>query len=776
MTIARLRPARAKSWAVYSFRTLASRIGATYAILFSAVLVLILAVTTSSIERFAEESVSQDMEGNARTFEQILARQSTEMRTAATVLAADFGFREAVALGDAPTIESALPSLRSRSGASAAFVIMRDGSVIGSTSRYSPAEQRGILAALEEGQTDGVIASRQNLSLSIAAPIETPDLVGWLLLQQPLGQDELAELAATAAVPVQAEVRLAGDIPANLAVQSQRHPFFEVEKNGERFLYRLTPLREFGTSALPRLVLSHSLDKALSHFALFKWVLIALSLASVALAICASLVMAKSISAPIVKLAHAARRLGEGEQVSVQINSNDEIGHLAKTFNTMVGAIADREKRISYMALHDTLTGLPNRKLFAEQLDHALSRRKNDEQILVCYCDLDDFKLVNDTLGHPGGDALLKAVGERLCQQLDNAVVARLGGDEFVILTSHIASRPEAGSIAGKIAGCFETPFTVSGDLLECRASLGMAMAPSDGIDSETIIRNADLALYRAKSEGRNCYRFFEAAMDEQARMRRLKEVALRGALEAGQMRLEYQPLHQLDDGQLIGFEALLRWQHPDFGAVSPIEFIPLAEECGLIVPIGEWVIREACRQAKTWPDTLRVAVNVSPLQFRSGGLIVSIANALAATGLHPSRLEIEITESVFIESVEKTLSLLHQVKALGVRVALDDFGTGYSSLSYLRSFPFDKIKIDRSFVHDVASSSSAFAIVGAITTLAGALHMETLAEGVEDEQQLRMLHEKGCNQVQGFLLSRPLSVSGAADYIHKMTFMRCAA
>lgn len=254
--------------------------------------------------------------------------------------------------------------------------------------------------------------------------------------------------------------------------------------------------------------------------------------------------------------------------------------------------------------------------------------------------------------------------------------------------------------------------------------------------------------------------------MDEQARKRRHMEVSLRNALAEDQLHLHFQPLHRIAASELIGFEALLRWDHPTLGGIAPVDFIPLAEETGLIVPIGEWVMREACRRAASWPDCLRVAVNVSPLQFRSGSLITTIAQALAASGLAPSRLEVEITESIFIESVEKTLAMLHQIKALGVRVALDDFGTGYSSLSYLRSFPFDKIKIDRSFVNDIGSSTSAGAIIGAITTLADALDMETLAEGVEDEEQMAMLLAKGCQQVQGYLLSRPMRPEDALLYI----------
>jgi predicted signal transduction protein with EAL and GGDEF domain len=373
---------------------------------------------------------------------------------------------------------------------------------------------------------------------------------------------------------------------------------------------------------------------------------------------------------------------------------------------------------------------------------------------------------VNDTLGHPAGDALLRNVAKHLREDLSGACIARLGGDEFAVLMQDIGDDENVAAIAERIGTCFQRPVTIEGQRADCTASLGIAVAPGDGVDGTTLMKNADLALYRAKSEGKATYHFFEPELDEQARRRRQMELDLRMALRDGHFELHYQPLYSLVEERLKGFEALIRWAHPVHGLISPAEFIPLAEETGLILPIGEWVIREACREAAAWPSDLFVAVNVSPKQFAMQGLSQTILQALATSGLAPVRLEIEITESVFIANVEKTLSTLHGLRNLGVRIALDDFGTGYSSLSYLRSFPFDKVKIDRSFVEDLGKGGNAHAVVRAITTLAQALGMETLAEGVELQGQLEVLREEGCGHVQGFLFSRPIPASDVAAFI----------
>ena len=353
---------------------------------------------------------------------------------------------------------------------------------------------------------------------------------------------------------------------------------------------------------------------------------------------------------------------------------------------------------------------------------------------------------------------------------LDSYLVARLGGDEFAVLVDGVDNVDAITVIAEQLEKSFAESFYVEGHLMPTTTSIGIAVAPHDGEKSDMLMKNADLALYRAKQEGKGQYHYFEQEMDELARKRRETEIDLKLAIEQGQFELYYQPLYNTEQHRINGFEALIRWNHPERGLVEPIDFIPLAEETGLIIQIGEWVIKEACRQAASWPEHVRVAVNLSPVQFRTRGLQSILIQALTQSGLAPQRLELEITESLLIDNVAETLKSLHSLHAMGVRVALDDFGTGYSSLSYLRSFPFDKIKIDRSFVVDIMSDKGSAAIIQAITGLAAALGMETIAEGVEQDDQVEMLLKNGCNNIQGYLLSRPVPITGVEALIQSLS------
>jgi diguanylate cyclase (GGDEF)-like protein len=412
------------------------------------------------------------------------------------------------------------------------------------------------------------------------------------------------------------------------------------------------------------------------------------------------------------------------------------------------------EEQIMHMARHDALTDLPNRTLFREKMEHALA---HDEKFAIHFLDLDRFKSVNDTLGHPVGDALLCAVTKRLQMAVRGAdTVARLGGDEFAIIQAD--ARPnEATDLAVRMIQLLSEPFDIFGNQIVIGVSIGIAMAPADGKDPDQLLRNSDMALYRAKGAGRNSYHFFEPAMDAQMQARNALEVDLRKALTAHEFEVYYQPIVDLGKGKYVGFEALVRWNRPRHGLVLPDEFIPVAEDIGLIVPLGEFVLRQACEQATSWPLDMSVAVNLSAAQFRSPTLVYSIASALAASGLNPHRLELEITETVLLQHDQLILGILHQIKGLGVRISMDDFGTGYSSLSYLRSFPFDKIKIDRSFTSELGRKEDCTAIVRAMTRLGNSLGMTTIAEGVETQVQLDILRAEGCDQVQGFLFSPPI-------------------
>jgi diguanylate cyclase (GGDEF)-like protein len=415
------------------------------------------------------------------------------------------------------------------------------------------------------------------------------------------------------------------------------------------------------------------------------------------------------------------------------------------------------EARIEYMAHHDALTELPNRISFRQEMDKALARIEQGVTLAVLCIDLDHFKPVNDTLGHPMGDALLQAVSGRLRALVGPTdIIARLGGDEFAIVQMSVDQPVGATTLAARLIREISETYVVQGHQIVIGASVGIAVAPNDGTDPDRLLKNADLALYRAKEDGRGTYRFFEAGMDAKMQARRRLEVELRKALALGEFEVFYQPLVNLKTNRVGGFEALLRWRSPGRGLVPPGEFIPLAEEIGLINAIGAWVLKQACTEAAGWPDEIKVAVNLSPVQFKRGTVVLDVIAALGASGLPAHRLELEITETVLLQDTEATLSILNQLRALGARISMDDFGTGYSSLSYLRKFPFDKIKIDQSFIRDLSDQPGSVAIVRAIAGLGSTLGIATTAEGVETDEQLEKVRAEGCTEVQGYLFSKP--------------------
>lgn len=421
------------------------------------------------------------------------------------------------------------------------------------------------------------------------------------------------------------------------------------------------------------------------------------------------------------------------------------------------------ETQIAYMARHDGLTGLANRAVLLEKMEEALARlRRHGNRFTVFMLDLDLFKTVNDSLGHPVGDELLKVVAGRLSACIrETDTVARLGGDEFAILATADGDQREAAiATANRLLGAVAAPCDLDGHHVNIGTSVGIALAPEHGTDVDQLVKNADLALYKAKSEGRDAYRIFEDAMGVEVRTRRAHQIDLRNALSNDEFELYYQPIVDIQTRQTASIEALIRWHHPQRGMIPPADFIPLAEESGLINQIGEWVLRKACSDALHWPPHIKVSVNLSAVQFRKIGPIDSFCQTLRESGLPPERLELEITESVLLQGNAENVETLHRLRLMGISIVLDDFGTGYSSLSYLRMFPFDKIKIDRSFVHELAKSADCAAIVSAVAGLGRSLRIDTVAEGVETEDQLLLVHAAGCTHAQGYLFGRPCPVA----------------
>ncbi|MGC1778681.1 MAG: EAL domain-containing protein [Xanthobacteraceae bacterium] len=435
------------------------------------------------------------------------------------------------------------------------------------------------------------------------------------------------------------------------------------------------------------------------------------------------------------------------------------------------------EDKIAHMARHDSLTDLPNRTYFRERLENSLVSLGRADTIAVLCLDLDRFKVVNDMLGHQSGDRLLQIAAERLRGTLrESDIIARVGGDEFSILQIDEHQPGAVTALARRIVDVMGAPIMIGDDQVQVGVSVGISLAPVDGTEADQLLKNADLAMYRAKAEGRGTYRFFEPEMDRRMQARRALELELRHAVVTGAFQLHYQPIIDLKTNDVSGFEALLRWNNPVRGLVPPLDFIPLAEETGLIVPIGEWVLREACTQAARWPEHIHIAVNLSPVQFKKASLVSTVVGALAASGLASSRLELEITESVLLSDSDATLATLHQLRGLGVSIAMDDFGTGYSSLSYLRKFPFDKIKIDQSFIRELGDGGDSLAIVRAVTGLGSSLGIATIAEGVETADQLARLKAEGCTGVQGFYFSAAQTAAEATAFLNKLPKLRVVA
>ncbi len=772
------------------FRTLGRKLAILYAGLFALTLALLGVTAQALIRSHARASVQAELAASGSVYDGLWSLRAKTLTASADVVTRDFGFRAAVASGDRQTIASALATLSTRAGVERVMLVEPDGAVIGATDALGPL-LASLPGRLQAGQRDAVIVSGARVYRAIVTPVLAPMEIGWVMFVIPLDAKEMRGLERLSAIPLTAtmlrrdaaghwvaadgSVRANADLDRLVATSHTTRALAMLSLPSGAAYALVKPLAGAGGDDRAALLIRYPLSAALAPYLPLQIGLGLTGLAGIIAMMFASFRLARSIGRPIAALDAAARALEEGARTEVAVEGDDEIARLASSFNRMSAGIVEREHRITHLAFHDSLTGLPNRVAFRQALDQALGRGlRAGEQVAVLCLDLDGFKGVNDTLGHPIGDALLRDIGAILAGLVTDGLVSRLGGDEYAVILQGRFDPDRPRVLAQAILDRIGQPMLTEGHQIATGCSIGIAIGPGDGADPDALLKNADLALYGAKRDGRGVFRFFEAALDAAARQRRQLELDLREALRSGQFRLNFQPIFDLKANRIGGFEALLRWQHPTRGEVGPTEFIPVAEDTGLIVSIGEWVLHEACRHAAAWPDHVRVAVNVSPLQFRSSGFETMIFQALARSGLAPNRLEVEITESVFLEGADTVLNLLHRLRAMGIRIALDDFGTGYSSLSYLRSFPFDKIKIDRSFVTSVADDASSAAIIRAIVDLAGALHMETTAEGVEDGDQLARLRGQGCGSIQGYFFSRPVE-SDAVGGLLKQSFSQAA-
>jgi diguanylate cyclase (GGDEF)-like protein len=758
-----------------SFRSLSARLTVQFALLFAVAMLGVSAALSTFIAGAASRQVESQLQSSGAVYDRLWQQRERELQGAAQLLARDFGFRAAVATRDTATMDSALGNVAARLRVKNAFIVSLDGSLHGIDDPAVARQAAGLWQPLDEGRLAGVAVLGRQPQQVVAAPVMAPGLIGWVVFAADLDEREMRALERLSAIPLHANVVVeSGDswseaagtmhLDRNSAHALDAHlksrAAFEMSFEGRPSITLAKPLATFLGGDKAILILAYPKDQALASARKLQLMLALITLLGLILAAFGTWRAAGRITQPLARLDEAAGRLASGEHVKVQVRGEDELARLAASFNEMSEKIEERERRITHLAFNDVLTGLPNRTMFQQQLDHLYRSLEDGKTLVALHClDLDQFKAINDTLGHPAGDALLIAAGKRIREIAKGHFVARLGGDEFVVLQAVDSGQRNAiDRLAHDLIEAVGRPLKIEGNELAPSTSVGIAIAPFDGGDSGTLLKNADLALYRAKEAGRGTFAFFEESLNERAQVRRQLETDLRLAIERAEFELLYQPLFDLENNSIGSFEALLRWNHPTRGVISPNEFIPVAEDTGLIVPIGAWTIREACRQAVKWPEKLRIAVNVSPVQFHRGGLQDTILQALVGSGLAPARLEIEITESIFLDGGESTLKLLHSLRSLGVRIALDDFGTGYSSLSYLQSFPFDKLKIDRSFIQNLLTRPGASAIVRAITELANALGMETTAEGVEESAQLNELRSHGCSSVQGFLFSQPLS------------------
>jgi diguanylate cyclase (GGDEF)-like protein len=685
----------------------------------------------------------------------MMEREMAERRSAQTRLAAALeGSREGVVVVDADG-RIALANSQAVNFLGGASALLRDGVTVA-----------GLSDALADPVSHGAPLLRPNGALPFTGEARLRD-GRWLRVSQSVTQDSgsVAVWSDISQLKDQEEKLIAtnGRLDAALSNMSQGLCLFDSENRLKVVNRRFCEIYELQPDLVgPGLTFREVLELRIA--------------AGVHEGKSASDLMAEQIAFVSQRKSGAYHQELSGGRVVAIVHQPMEDGGWVATYEDVTER-RNSEARIAFMARHDALTGLPNRIMFGEKVEDAIANAGREGGFAVLSLDLDRFKQVNDTLGHHVGDELLRMAAKRLqhCTG-DSDTLARLGGDEFAIVQRRAEGPDAAADLAHRAIEALSAPYDVVGHRITIGASIGVSLAPGDGLARDKLLKSADIALYRAKADGRGTWRFFEAEMDARLQARRMLELDLRDALENNEFELYYQPSYDLARDRIGGFEALLRWRHPKRGLVMPAEFITLAEEIGLIIPIGEWVLRRACAQACEWPAHITLAVNVSAAQFKASSLIETVQGALAATGLSPRRLELEITESVLLADNVATLAVLHTLRGHGIRIAMDDFGTGYSSLSYLRAFPFDKIKIDQSFVRDLEAADGSGPIVRAIRTLADCLSMRTTAEGVETYEQFKWLRDEGCNEAQGYYLSRPVPAAAIPELIERLRGVSVAA
>jgi diguanylate cyclase (GGDEF)-like protein len=738
-------------------------------------------MTQIILSNHAQGKITKQFETTSVIFNQLWQLKAKALVDAAEILSRDFGFREAVATNDKPTMVSALVNLRARVGADRAFIVLRDGGVISDGVGEGSADLKAAIASLPyklPQDRNSAVAAYDEISYKlVVAPILAPMEIGWVVFAVEIDEKMLRELGNLSENRINAYVVELGQTQGWQTRNVQGQPIvalfndhsaqnpgtgprqsLKLRGDSAQVVAYLLPLEGVDGTSKIGVLLSFPFDVAMQEYRTLQLSLAGIGLLGFALVIVFSARLSRKIAEPIMALDAAARSLLEGRHEEVDVNSDDEVGRLASSFNMMSREILEREQRIHHLALHDSLTNLPNRSYFRQQLDGFISHAlKHNSGVAVFCLDLENYQSINDNFGDAVGDRLLCQIGETLVALAGDTLVSRLGGDEFGIVMLDVRSTEQPQRLAQAILERFSEPFEVDGRSINLGIRIGIALAPNDGSNAKELLMNAEFSLTRAKQEGSALLRFFQQSIDEEIRKRQQLELDMREALHNGEFRLYFQPLWSVSTQRFESCEALIRWQHPKRGMVSPAEFIPLAEDSGLIVPIGEWVLREACRVAARWPSYFKVAVNVSVRQLREPGFAACLFQALSNAGLAADRLEIELTESLFAEGSQKTSDVLNTLRSMGVRTALDDFGTGYSSLSYLRNFPFNKIKIDKSFIDKVVGDPSQQAIVRAIIDLANALSMETTTEGVEDAAQLSTLTQMGCTSIQGYYFSKPV-------------------